>query len=1005
MALSNQLLQYVNKPSGVYSIVDDRSAIENNSTIFNQIPLIVGFSKKGVFNKPVFIDTRETFINMFGKIDRNLEKQGSFFHRSSLELLNEGPILALNLYSIKNDIPTDITSTSLNDENYDLTEFNSYSTSPTGMNSELSKGVYSTFFDTKKYWEASKDKLQQIDNRNLISFVNLGQSPVSILMVKNTDITGFDITAREWFDTDEKPEWLHDDDKIKDYFVTVVLLKGDYTNYTKLSNDRVFHNYFDENGLITSKLQAFLNDRHTNIINTYNCSLIPEFVDKDGYNYDFETVINSDFYRTGVITSFNEDLLDETTIDLVGHNKLAMVDNGTLEYDYLSYKGSLVDYKKYHLDRTVLKNNVSISPTSINLTIPNNTNDLELASIYDGVNDNQITVNSSMKLNFLDTTLVQETHTLNVVSAKMVNTSAVIEFSLPWDGSDLDPLNTSIDDGVLVSIINNLEKLEMTNAFSNSNGVMRLTLDESSTGNLHDFYSFAWNNSLDSGDKITVDLTDGTNNADLVLLEILNYTKDEVTKEVTIEFDTFDFVTNGLTNIPNVTIRQDGPSVFKLTTLSFVLDGDVKPFYKMNAISVAGVAQITELLLNSTDKLKIGDYVLSSYDNGQSRFTQVETIVNNNGLYTIAGEDSILLDNGKLVVLKEEQSVNFNLHKLNGFTLKKRMLPNNTNNRINEIYDVLTTLENALGNKRNIQFRYIVDTFNGGIQQNSKYQLSSLAKKRGDCVAICNMASITELENSQDPYFKNTPINNIEGDLNLAHLSTGGNLELNPSYRYTLPSTEMGGVYSVFFGPNIIIRERNKNISVPPAMYVAKLTIRKHFDYKVSDAIAGERRGILYGANIVGLEEYFSDDERVYLEQFGVNPILLDDNIGLVIKSDLTAKQTPKSSLSSFSSVETLIFTQKRLETILRGYLWETNNAQNRLEMRTLVENELRELIIDGALYNASVQMDESNNTGEVIDNLLGVIDVSIELSKKFKSIVNRIKIFNTGEIQVGLLN
>ena len=59
MALSPQLLQF--KSSGVYRLEFDKSQTTNFAT--ETIRLVVGHSKKGPYNTPVFIQTVEDFRN------------------------------------------------------------------------------------------------------------------------------------------------------------------------------------------------------------------------------------------------------------------------------------------------------------------------------------------------------------------------------------------------------------------------------------------------------------------------------------------------------------------------------------------------------------------------------------------------------------------------------------------------------------------------------------------------------------------------------------------------------------------------------------------------------------------------------------------------------------------------------------------------------------------------------------------------------------------------------
>ena len=75
MALSPQLLQF--KSSGVYRLEFDKSQTVNIPA--ETIRLVVGYSKKGPYNTPVFIEDTEQFVQVFGGVDKSLEKKGMFF--------------------------------------------------------------------------------------------------------------------------------------------------------------------------------------------------------------------------------------------------------------------------------------------------------------------------------------------------------------------------------------------------------------------------------------------------------------------------------------------------------------------------------------------------------------------------------------------------------------------------------------------------------------------------------------------------------------------------------------------------------------------------------------------------------------------------------------------------------------------------------------------------------------------------------------------------------------
>ena len=135
MALSPQLLQF--KSSGVYRLEFDKSQTTNFAT--ETIRLVVGHSKKGPYNTPVFIETTEDFNAVFGGIDRNLEKKGMFFHRSAFAALTRGPILALNLSTFENTDEISYVAPITNGSDHTALSLSG-------------SDEYTKFFNTDKFW-------------------------------------------------------------------------------------------------------------------------------------------------------------------------------------------------------------------------------------------------------------------------------------------------------------------------------------------------------------------------------------------------------------------------------------------------------------------------------------------------------------------------------------------------------------------------------------------------------------------------------------------------------------------------------------------------------------------------------------------------------------------------------------------------------------------------------------------------------------------------------------
>jgi hypothetical protein len=178
MALDPNIISI--KSSGVYRFEFDKSQVV--SIPANQTRLIVGFSKKGPFNTPVFVPDSAFFRQVFGDIDRNLERKDSYFHRSCLAALERGPILALNLLSLDSD---------------DTVDFIKLGTAvtPNAQNNLGAIGEYQKFYNRDKFFfpdtdsfldnvGANKNTLSSFTTNDMLDFVNLGQNPLSIIVKK-----------------------------------------------------------------------------------------------------------------------------------------------------------------------------------------------------------------------------------------------------------------------------------------------------------------------------------------------------------------------------------------------------------------------------------------------------------------------------------------------------------------------------------------------------------------------------------------------------------------------------------------------------------------------------------------------------------------------------------------------------------------------------------------------------------------------------------------------------
>jgi hypothetical protein len=310
-----------------------------------------------------------------------------------------------------------------------------------------------------------------------------------------------------------------------------------------------------------------------------------------------------------------------------------------------------------------------------------------------------------------------------------------------------------------------------------------------------------------------------------------------------------------------------------------------------------------------------------------------------------------------------------------------------------------TNLFNALIDKDLIDYRYIVDTFgsleDGGIL--NKRELSFLAHERQNASAILNAPMIKDFKASTNPSFKDA-----NGAFQTEYIASGGNLDMNPSALYSLPSINDGANFAFYYGPGLVVRENGKDVIVPPAAYVSNNYVDKFFNALPWSIVAGPRRGVVSGANVVGVEYPFAKADRDILEPFGINPIVFQRGAGLTITGNKTAQQSIQSALSSAHVREVLIYIEEGLAKILKNYVFEFNTAQTRLEIKTLADSFMNSLKADGGVYDFKNVMDQTNNTNDVIDNNIGILDTFVEPVKGLEIVVQRTTVLNTGEIQTG---
>ena len=315
--------------------------------------MVIGVSKKGPVNTPVRITTVTDFENIFGQLDRSLERKGSFFHRTVAKMLETAPVFAMNLL--------------LTDDSLDKIEYQSLSVSSDYSNDIEREGAYRRFFDTTGFWKRDTESFINLTKTNtgyadrLLNLTNLSDRYATVFIFKSS-LTGFDRTLVEWYGSvDKLPAYVNANDWASDYMVDVVVVAGDWSDYKTLAVDNRWSNYFNASGLRKAQIRNFANDRNVTLLGYYEgLSLIPYFRDANGRNVFIETTLNRDTDRTGIFCSFNADLAEADffngKIDLIGHT-IAGKNETTI--NFLSYNETIAEEVEFEATPLDLPGNVT----------------------------------------------------------------------------------------------------------------------------------------------------------------------------------------------------------------------------------------------------------------------------------------------------------------------------------------------------------------------------------------------------------------------------------------------------------------------------------------------------------------------------------------------------------------------------------------------------------------------------------------------------------------------
>ena len=957
MALDAELINL--KSAGTYRFERDKSEISNDNLLTNSstLRLVVGFSKTGPFNTVKLVTSTAQFIKLYGNIDRSLEKRGSYFHRSALAALSAGPILCLNLLLLDPDV--------------DQVVEKSFSINSGKANKKSVTLPLQSIYNSDKLWYVSEDAyLEAIDkylnaenattdpeelvkeekwNHGILNITNIGKKPVSVLVKKASDYysKNYQLTLNEWYGEGNVPEYLNGTSYVSDYLVEVYVIGGD------------FGPALDEHNLATSF-----------------------DMDEDEYNDSYGDILHYYTYGEYPYKRFSSDIVYQSYFDEKGFIR---GNNDANLYKFLNlpsvdvrakYFGSLIPNFCDKLGKNIwIQKLINDDTDTIGLVCAENVSLIEDVDLDAAFVDEKIDLIGHSVYNKIAKELEED------------GSNTIPDLSFDFLGYRFDYKDKAqivkIGGDLYESTLDaNTDETEIPSDYPFA--WKRVPADENDTA---EDYVYASSSYLTVGQKV---YKAGSEDEELVVSEIY----EDATPLVT-EF---------------AALSSDG---------LFVDAKNTRPYAEKD----------NEVVLPLGSNVVVGDYLLSDTyaDDEEELHSRITRVVEIKNVFGSKGDDERGKKVGIIVVCADKvcktrgaqdniilkitpiDKLTDRLHFvcLNGFQVSKSSIPDGTNERQNAILDllretpenqtVISNLYKALIDRDYIQWRYLVDTFGLGIEPECKKVYTQLCQARKSGLAIINCPSQLDFKKSIDPSF----VNRL-GGVEVEYIAKGGDQSKNPSFLFSLPKIENGASWGAYYYPYLRITDLGAAKSVPPAAYVSNLYIQKYDRGFAWSIVAGQKRGVISGNQVVGVEATLVNENRDWLEPMGINSIIWEPGVGVEVYANKTAKQTPVSALSSIHVREAAIYIQNGVESILRRYVFEYNTAQTRMEIKTLVDEFLETMKNNDGLYDYRTVMDTTNNTTEVIDNNMGVIDIYVEIVRGLEIIAQRLTILKTGAIEAG---
>lgn len=1012
------------KAAGVYRVVFDQSTIANVDAEI--LRLVVGFSEKGPFNIPVYIKNVTEFNAYFGGISKKLEKRGVYFHRLAEQALIAGPILCLNLKKFENET---VDGSTIN------TAFN-----PSYSIIEDVKLKVEDIYNTSRFWELEAEKLNDLkaaDGSIMDQYINICTTNTKetsatyfIRKASGQKVSQYNITVSDWYsdNQDEMPDFLepYQNSLISDFFAEIYVFGTKFTANQVLASSTLKkyfevatedgHTKVDENGNVILQLVNHVTDAYGDWVDTldelykdetshaighYVGCLIPEFKDKKGNYVSLDIQFNQEQYEHNMMMSFNTDMIYEeetASIDLSGRLSIATSNNATLNLEKL-FDGEAKTNLLGNNNSKVITNKIKF----VNNVVKYNAKTEKYEPVIE-LNESPRKVMGTLYVSNFDPS---EENTALQIEVRQVGASDKITIKC----SDLNEMwQIGLKLGAAFETTKNSDgAVEIT---TQNNQVKYVKKYEAGYGS---YYPIVGDEEA-INDSPFID-ADGQFKQEGPQKVITSIARIEPTSSASIYTDLDKNMKISLLDVIVTMENTEDDSVYGSSVTFIPVSADWNVEATKNGAAAAISSTIYENTLYSI--LSIGDCLVADdgtnedvdedgfYDNVYVQNIDCEYDADGNiaeYYITFSGTPKVFTDdNQNEYFVRIDNSLNQEIGDmvpkyLEGYTYENSK-PESASmlSKLNWqkfILSALTTykgLRTGLLNKADIDYRYIVDTFDSYVDSSIKKTLSFLCKEKENAFAILNFPAVKTFVKC--PY---TSFTNSEGVFDVNYIKEGYNKKKATSIKFSLPDDTEGASFCAFYTP-LKFSDGYVDTIVPAAGLVSNLFMKKYTSRQPYYVIAGPKYGLITATGLIGPEYNYSKEELYVMEPYGVNCIIFKKGFGTFINSNQTAKQTPVSALSKVNIRELVIYLQDEIEKIMQANQWEFNNPTTRNLILDKANKICGRVAANGGIEAYYNQMDENNNTDELIENEFAILSTSIEPGFGCGKMVQELTLYRRG--------